>query len=69
MTDDHEGKMRDSNAREDARNYAKQWHDLYELLAMAIASVDPQYQADLCRDFRINPNYVNDCRKDLASRT
>ena len=38
--------------------------ELYELFAKAIASVDEKYQADLCRDFRINPNYVNDCRKN-----
>jgi hypothetical protein len=31
---------------------------LYFGIAKCIASVDPEYQAELCRDFRINPKDV-----------
>jgi hypothetical protein len=32
--------------------------NLYFGIAKCIASVDPEYQAGLCRDFRINPKDV-----------
>jgi hypothetical protein len=40
---------------------------LYFGLARCIASVDPEYQADLCRDFRINPKDVADARRPQES--
>jgi hypothetical protein len=40
---------------------------LYFGLARCIASVDPEYQAELCRDFRINPKDVADARRPQVS--